>query len=206
MAKNNNNRFGQRFQGTLFGKKSIRDALVEMLNCFYSPKITVRTLGADGKSTLDTDAAVVLGPLGWVATIDLTGKVASGTPSGGTNGQWFRVTDFTNSDYLVCRTWDGTTLGSSAVYVAKPQNFRRTVLTEIIDGVNIVYTWVNSNQRSAYDGTNTETQKPFPRYVSGTTAPYDGIFAMAVEKTGVATVDAQTTAWLEVSPSRTWQV
>lgn len=93
MPKNNNNRFGQRFTGTVFGKKSIRDALVELLNCFYSPKITVRTLGADGKSSIDTDATLVMGPLGWSATIDLTGKIAGGT-SGSGGGVNYKTTNY----------------------------------------------------------------------------------------------------------------
>lgn len=71
MAKNEN-RQGQRFPGTLFGKKSIREALVEMLNCFYSPKITVKVRSPDQVNTLDAQAAVKMGPLGWTAELDLT--------------------------------------------------------------------------------------------------------------------------------------
>ncbi len=143
MSKNNNNRFGQRFNGTLFGKKSIRDALVEMLNCFYSPTITVRTLGADGKSTLDTNAVLVMGPLGWVATIDLTGKIAAGSSSGSASVQQFKIVS-DGGDYWVCKTWDGTTLGSTNVNVAKPFKLRcgtGKITSELIRGVTYTYTY-----------------------------------------------------------------
>lgn len=82
MPRTNANRFGQKFNGTLFGKKANREALMEMLNCFYSGKITVRTLGADGKSSIDTNAEMAYGPLGWLATINLTDKNIGGGSGG----------------------------------------------------------------------------------------------------------------------------
>lgn len=79
MPPNFNNRFGQRFTGTLFGKKSIREALVEMLNCFYSPKISVKTRASDGTSTIISPCKITMGPTGWVAEIDMTsGSISFG--------------------------------------------------------------------------------------------------------------------------------
>lgn len=66
------NRQGQRVTGRLLEKKSIREALVEMLNCFYSPKITLKTRNADGTNTDLSPAEIKMGPLGWTAEIDLT--------------------------------------------------------------------------------------------------------------------------------------
>jgi hypothetical protein len=162
---------------------------------------TLPTIEADVKFTGDT----------LVAIIPTSASPPDASSANTSSVAMFRVTAYwtsgsnTYSDYVVARTWDGTTLGSTDIYIARPPNLRPSITSETIDGVAITYTWSNGNQRSATDGTNTETQKVFPRYTTGT-APFDIIFAASVAKTGVAAVDAQSTPWQEISPSRTWQV
>lgn len=92
MPTKNQNHQGQRFTGTLFGKKSIREALVEMLNCFYNPKITLKTRNADGSNTDLSPAEIKMGPLGWTAEIDLTNL----GPYGGASSQTIIPATFYN--------------------------------------------------------------------------------------------------------------
>jgi hypothetical protein len=158
---------------------------------------------------LEADVKYVDGTL--VAIIPISSTPADASGANTSSVAMFRVTGYwtsgsnTYSDYVVARTWDGTTLGTTDIKIARPPNLRPSITSETIDGVAITYTWSNGNQRSATDGTNTETQKVFPRYTTGT-APFDIIFAASVAKTGVAAVDAQSTPWQEISPARTWQV
>jgi hypothetical protein len=93
-----------------------------------------------------------------------------------------------NGDYLVCS--DGT----NSFDVAKWPENRTSLLSETIDGVDIDYSYSSSNQRTADDGTNTQTEVLYRRYVTG-----DVIFAVLSENgTGVTGVD-----WVEMSP-RVW--
>lgn len=119
------------------------------------------------------------------------------------------------NDYVVARTWDGTTRGETDTNIAKPPNFRLTFTEERIDGFRIRYSYQDSNNRTANDGTNSEAQVCFPRYiVDDATYNSDGtidtagvltfehiIYAMQVENgTGVSAASD----WIEVKPARVW--
>ena len=43
------------------------------------------------------------------------------------------------ADYVVCRTWDGTTEGSVDVKVAKPPHLRHSLTSQVINGVTVSY-------------------------------------------------------------------
>ena len=82
MASSPQNRWGQRFTGTVLGKHAIRVALVELLNCFYNLTFRAKYRGADGVSTNLSNATVTLGPLGGVVELDLTGLTGGGGGGG----------------------------------------------------------------------------------------------------------------------------
>lgn len=79
---------------------------------------------------------------------------------------------------LVCRTWDGTNIGNTDIYVAKCLNMRQVGKEFFYDnGDNITQTYTyfvpsandpsyGDNFRNANDGTNTELQVVDPRYVT----------------------------------------
>jgi hypothetical protein len=48
---------------------------------------------------------------------------------------------FAESDYLVCRTWNGSVLGASDVYVLKPEELQCSLASEAIYGVTTTYTY-----------------------------------------------------------------
>jgi hypothetical protein len=45
------------------------------------------------------------------------------------------------ADYLVCRTWDGTTEGDTDVYIAKEPKLRHSITSETIAGTTYYYTY-----------------------------------------------------------------
>ena len=75
--------------------------------------------------------------------ITLPSGIASGnSTSSGSASQYKIVSD--GGDYWVCKTWDGTTLGSSTVKVAKPYKLRAgtgKITSEVIRGVTYTYTY-----------------------------------------------------------------
>jgi hypothetical protein len=54
--------------------------------------------------------------------------------------QTFKIR-FAEDDYLVCREWDGTTLGTSDVYIAKPRLLRCSTASKTIYGEDVTYTY-----------------------------------------------------------------
>lgn len=48
---------------------------------------------------------------------------------------------FVEDDYLVCREWDGTTLGTEDVYIAKPYKLRCSLASEEVYGLTHAYTY-----------------------------------------------------------------
>ena len=127
-----------------------------------------------------------------------------------TPAQMFAIRALSNADYYVARTFDGTNLGATDVYLAKPARLRPSVAAEVIDGVGITYSsYTADNARTASDGTNTEFQVVFPRFTAYATAP-SGVDDLAVvfavpvvNGTGVMAGSAPVT-WLEISPARVW--
>lgn len=82
----------------------------------------------------------------------------------GTNVKLYKYKSM-SGDYLTCRTWDGTTEGDTDIYIAKPYKLRRSIASETIDGTLVSYTYASDSERTATDGTNSETQKIVPRYL-----------------------------------------
>src|SRR6185295_13749411 len=68
-----------------------------------------------------------------------------------------------HNEYITCRTWNGSrngsnfpVIGSTDVNIAKPHTHRMSVTTEVLDGITVTYTYSDSNNRFANDGTNAE--------------------------------------------------
>lgn len=111
------------------------------------------------------------------------------------------------TDYLVCNPLDGATgvASTDVVNVALPYLLRRTPF----DGSTregISYTYTSNIQRTASDGSDTETQVIVPSYAAG-----DSIFAMrgVLRGTGAVLVDGNnnTTAldWIDMNfDGRAW--
>jgi hypothetical protein len=101
------------------------------------------------------------------------------------------TTDTTTGTATGCTvncTWDGA-YSSNTVNVAKPRDFRQSLTARPWLGVNITYTWTDSNTRSASDGTNTEAQYLIPPYQAS-----DLIFVGQANATGVQVSSTELTA------------
>jgi hypothetical protein len=127
---------------------------------------------------------------------------------GGGSAQMFVIKSISNADYVVANTWDGTTRGSSDIYIAKSPRLRPSVGSENIDGVTITYSsYTSDNTRMASDGTNSEYQVAFPRYValaSGSPSNQDMSIIFACASITGLSVGGLPVSWIEVSPARVW--
>ncbi|MES3000117.1 MAG: hypothetical protein V4787_05455 [Pseudomonadota bacterium] len=134
--------------------------------------------------------------------LQLKESAAPGTTASGA-GQRFRIQSIT-TDHLVCRTWDGTTLGSTNINVAKPTNVRQSITNEIILGLNWAVTYTGNAARTL---TNVATSRVIrqalvPTYEVNGTVQNGQIWAMEMTG-GTGVVGAP--SWLELSPSRRWE-
>ncbi len=143
----------------------------------------------------------------WQQFTDANGHkqyVAATAPVSGNGGgsvQMLKITSVTTADFFTCRTWDGTTLGSTDVYVAKQPNQRPSLLTQDVDLITITYTWTDSNRRIASDTVNTQSEMCYPRYRVD-----DIIFAATSDHTGVNTgggLGGITVTMIDLTP-RVW--
>ena len=109
-----------------------------------------------------------------------------------------RVKDHTtNNDYLVCRTWDGTTEGDVDIDVAKPFQLRHIVAN--YDGLTTLTT-TDAQTVTAGDGVTTETWAVNLAYFVDCE-----IYAVKVPKGG--TGDATATEWMDLNvDGRKWGV
>ncbi len=99
------------------------------------------------------------------------------------------------ADFFTARVWDGTTLGSADVLIAKFWHQRKSVASEVIDGVTVTYNHIDDNNRLANDGTNSENDVVYPRYVVG------GIIWAEEPKNGTLLTGK---TWMEIRPPRVW--
>jgi len=100
-------------------------------------------------------------------------------------------------DYVVCRTWDGSTEGDTDVAIAKPMKLRNSITSATIDGVGVTYSYGASKvERTATIGAVTEDQVIVPRYLVN-----DLIFATS--STGGTGVSGQSKIDLNVD-GRAW--
>jgi hypothetical protein len=120
-------------------------------------------------------------------------------------------------DYITAKAWDGTisgnviTLSGADVLVAKPPDQRMSLTREVVDGVTINYSWLNSNNRTANDGTNSEAQVCYKRYTTFTSgalattlSPAAVIFAEESSNGTGVSVNAVGLTWIEKLPVRVW--
>lgn len=99
-------------------------------------------------------------------------------------------------DHVVCRTWDGTNEGETDVKVAKPYLLRSSVTSR--DG--ITYTYTDAENRTADNGSATETQVIVPSYVAD-----DLIFAARVARGVDVSVEDVPLLWLDLNvDGRAW--
>lgn len=92
--------------------------------------------------------------------VDLPSQSKTAGKAGAVAAVAFTLVSVSN-DYLVCTDANGNT-----VNIAKPYELRYTPFHgQTING--ITYTYSSSTQRSATDGTDTETQYITPNYVAG---------------------------------------
>jgi len=70
------------------------------------------------------------------------------------------------TDYLICREWDGYTEGDADVRVALPWLLRRTPHDGAAARASITYTYTDNETRTADNGASTETQVIIPSYVA----------------------------------------
>lgn len=71
------------------------------------------------------------------------------------------------TEFIICRSWNGETEGSTDVKIAKPSKLRFSIVLETIDGSDVNYDGydLTAQTRNASDGTNSETQVIVPRYL-----------------------------------------
>jgi len=98
-------------------------------------------------------------------------------------------------DYLVCRTWDGTTEGSSDIYIAKPETLRKTgwhgadvtyTIESTAQQITVHYNYVSNSYRVATSAGISEHQEIVPRYRADSSI----IYAVEVEGLGIMTEGA----------------
>lgn len=98
---------------------------------------------------------------------------------------WCLVIQTALANYFICRTWDGSTVGTTDIYVAKARNCQQPA-SRVYLGVTYDYTYTPgadgiNDTRVSDDGTDTETQMVTP--------PYDDdliIYAKRVSWSGVS--------------------
>lgn len=125
----------------------------------------------------------------------------------GSAAKLYKITSITNNDYLVCRTWDGTTLGSTDVNVAKPYTLRRGPFHgQTISGVT--YSYITAQRRTLTHTTLIPATASSEEFVTPPYAVNDQI--LAVEPVGGPTGGTVTSSlaaatWEDInSMGRVW--
>jgi hypothetical protein len=140
-------------------------------------------------------------------TVSPNGLTLTPGEAAGQAGAWgverarFRVKTIQN-DYLVCRTYDGTTEGSEDINVAKPWDLRRTPFHGVaVNGITCTYS--SAIARSATNGSVTESQVITPPYFANCE-----IWAFKAVGGGTSvTVSSDTLVWQDMNVSgRAWAV
>lgn len=88
--------------------------------------------------------------------------------SGGISAKRLRFKS-SRANYIICRTWDGTTEGTTDIKVAKPAKLRNSITSEVLDGTTITYTYTTTGSAAYVErtasGASSETQRIVPRYI-----------------------------------------
>jgi hypothetical protein len=149
-----------------------------------------------------------------------------------TSVKMFAIKTLSGADYFVANELTFTsvvngilqfTRAATDTYIAKPVPLRKSIASETIDGIAITYYTPGNlgglsadNNRTASDGTNTESQVVYPRYVAASTLVAAGaiipansqcvVFAIQVAIGTGLYIPASTNqiTWLEVPDIRVW--
>lgn len=114
-----------------------------------------------------------------VGTLSNRDDFIEDSSEGGATVQRFKITSITNNDYLVCRTWDGTTLGGTDVNVAKPYQLRRNPFhNKTISGITYVYTAGNPQRRTLTHAGLTPPNAASEEFITPAYAVDDNILAV----------------------------
>lgn len=193
------------------GRNAIQSAYAnEVVDCLNPLGNIKLTRGKDDKVFYsDVDVTIQLGIAPGVQEAGITVSESDGTPSvsdvteikfpagtvtndgGGVVSisavapvQMLRLKSI-QADYLTCRTWDGTTEGSTDILVAKSYKLRNSIVSAVIDGVTVTYAYPDTVTRTATISGSNETQVIVPRYlvndlILGMTVGYTGVTAVTV--------------------------
>lgn len=146
---------------------------------------------------------------------DLNTGSGTGTPSG---SKRYRIKSYLQNDYFTCRTWDGTTEGSTDVLVAKAKAMRGSIASDHIlapDGsstIDISYSYsltfltrtATKTGGTFTPGIDQETQIIVPGFFANLTGGYDEIWASTVDSTGVTVSGVGLTIMDDNRDARVW--
>ena len=100
-------------------------------------------------------------------------------------------------DYIPCKaTNDGSTTYGSVVNVAKMKEVRPSLTSEVVDGVTFTYTYTDDNHRSSSDGTSSQNENCYPRYLIGKMLFASQASGGYTAVTGASWVDLTTRLWI----------
>lgn len=178
-----------------------RNVLIQLANALSN----LQVIALDGAGGV-AEADVKIGALGMIITLPAPWGVLGGG-GGGATLSWFRFKDDLGS-CLKCVTWDGTTEGSSFVYIAKNTKLRSALGSETKLGVAYTYTY-------SLGSADTHGNHYLVRTISGTDGsaevddidpPFlwdDEIWGMQL--TTAITLDGQSCTYLDMTnSSRAW--
>lgn len=140
-------------------------------------RITPKRGAADGP-LIPTDDNCIL-------PLSNQGGSGAGAPSSNDDGTY--VLKSVQGDYVTCRTYDGTTVGSTDIYIAKPYKIRAGISSTVIFTVTHSYTYsagpdAANPKRHNSDGTNSEDEYVTPPWIPsdiiGTVVGSDIIYAI----------------------------
>ncbi len=143
-------------------------------------------------------------------TIAATGD---GTPSA---GKMFKITTIPDGmkDYFLAKEWDGTTLGSTEIAIAKQVDQRPSIVSRSVLGIPYSLTYSSDNIRVNTLGSVSQHEQcvmPFEvdeypfEYSPGIDPPVKlgVIFALPVSATGVLDAAGDPVTWIDLTP-RFW--
>lgn len=134
--------------------------------------------------------------------LDIESRGGSAAATGGTQYHLKTV----QSDYITCRTWDGSSDGATDIHIAKPYKWRNSIASDLLQGITHTYTYTSNVDGLGVDNVSrinswsstSETEMMFPVWVFN-----EIIHAVPMNHTGV-TVSGKELKLLMVSSPRQW--
>lgn len=108
-----------------------------------------------------------------------------------------KITTLDSKDYFGATRWDGADYAGNEFFVAKSIPSRMPA-EETVEAETFNYTYEDDNTRTSDDGTTTEAQVMFPRFVDGAI-----VFVIAVDFSGVSK-DSEDLKYIEHNTAREW--